>query len=428
MTRRLALYSSVLAFCAALTPLVSAEDGGTPSAALLAEHAVDADRSIAEPAIVALRALGREGHAALMARHATAIGALRTHAASDASTSRLRHAIDRVSGQRDGHWSGLYFHTDLAAALAEAHATGKPVLSLRLLGRLDEEMSCANSRFFRILLYPAADVREALSTRFVLHWSMERPAPRITIDMGDGRRIERTITGNSIHYVLDARGRVIDAIPGLYDHASFVAALDRAEAIVRACGAARGAQFGRCMQREHDAASTAIARRWSEVNGGPMPTLLSSSLVPVRPAGAFPSAANAMPLTVGKAVIEMPMIQALARAPSPAPLDPIMWQVLVGEVPALDPASVALMRAKLGREDVDALAARWASIAATDALRNEVLFHDPIHRWLASDVAMTDFERINERVYTELFQTPASDPWLGLDDPSMFDGLERRTE
>ena len=39
------------------------------------------------------------------------------------------------------------------------------------------------------------------------------PAPRITIDFGDGRQIVRTITGNSIHYVLTSDGQEIAGIP-----------------------------------------------------------------------------------------------------------------------------------------------------------------------------------------------------------------------
>src|SRR6185436_11360461 len=90
------------------------------------------------------------------------------------------------------------------------------------LGNLDEELSCANSRFFRTTLYANKEVADYLRDHFVLHWKSVRPVPRITIDFGDGRKIERTITGNSIHYVLDANGTVIDAIPGLYTPTAFL--------------------------------------------------------------------------------------------------------------------------------------------------------------------------------------------------------------
>lgn len=132
--------------------------------------------------------------------------------------------LDRICAQKDAHTSLLYWFTDLDAAKAEARATRRPILSLRLLGRLDEERTCANSRFFRKLLYPDAKVRSILGERFVLHWQSVRPVPILTLDFGD-RRIEKTITGNSLHAVLDAEGRPVDALPGLFDPATFAGLL-----------------------------------------------------------------------------------------------------------------------------------------------------------------------------------------------------------
>jgi hypothetical protein len=134
-------------------------------------------------------------------------------------------ALDALCAQRDAHTSLLYWHTDLDAARAEARRARKPILSLRLLGRLDEELSCANSRFFRATLYPDPVVNALLRDRFVLHWRSVRPVPVVTIDFGDGRRLVRTLTGNSVHLVLDADGRPRDAIPGLYSAPGFARAL-----------------------------------------------------------------------------------------------------------------------------------------------------------------------------------------------------------
>src|SRR5690606_2917456 len=114
----------------------------------------------------------------------------------------------------------------LEAAKAAASATGKPILSLRLLGKLTDEYSCANSRFFRTILYANESVSKQLRENYVLHWESVRPVPKVTIDFGDGRTLERTLTGNSIHYVLDAQGRVIDGIPGLYGPGAFIEATE----------------------------------------------------------------------------------------------------------------------------------------------------------------------------------------------------------
>jgi hypothetical protein len=136
--------------------------------------------------------------------------------------------LDAVCAQKDAHTALLYWFTDLPAAIAEARRTNRPILSLRLLGRLDEELSCANSRFFRKLLYPEPRINALMRDHFVLHWQSVRPVPKVTIDFGDGRKLERTLTGNSVHVILDPAGRPADALPGLFAPAVFQQLLVRA--------------------------------------------------------------------------------------------------------------------------------------------------------------------------------------------------------
>jgi len=101
-------------------------------------------------------------------------------------------------------------------------------------GRLDQELSCANSRFFRRLLYPEPRINQLLRDKFVLHWQSVRPVPVVTIDFGDGRTLQRTLTGNSLHVVLDGHGRPVDALPGLVGPDVFIAQLQRAHAMALA--------------------------------------------------------------------------------------------------------------------------------------------------------------------------------------------------
>src|SRR5258706_5438252 len=147
---------------------------------------------------------------------------------STESWKRIANALDTVAMQKDAYTSHLYWYTDLDEAKRVAKAKNKPILTLRLLGNLNEEFSCANSRLFRAILYSNTDISKYLRDNYILHWKSVRPAPRVTIDFGDGRKIERTITGNSIHYVLDANGTVIDAIPGLYTPTAFLKYLTQA--------------------------------------------------------------------------------------------------------------------------------------------------------------------------------------------------------
>ena len=78
--------------------------------------------------------------------------------ASDEEWQRITTALDTVAQQKNSYLSGLYWHTDIESAKRAAAASGKPILSLRLLGKLTDEFSCANSRFFRTVLYSNTEV------------------------------------------------------------------------------------------------------------------------------------------------------------------------------------------------------------------------------------------------------------------------------
>ena len=121
----------------------------------LARDAISPDSSIAQSAIAALREQGPAGLEIMLSVHAESI---RSHTVgfavpsiqkSDFEWLRLRSALDAITRQRDSYTSKLYWFTDFEQAKAAARASGKPILSLRLLGNLDDELSCANSRFFR---------------------------------------------------------------------------------------------------------------------------------------------------------------------------------------------------------------------------------------------------------------------------------------
>jgi hypothetical protein len=186
-----------------------------------AAQAVTGDPKASADACDHLRANGPAGLDALISEHEDVLA----KGAADPRWTRVTAAIDRVAAQKDAFASRLYWYTDLEQAKAAAKASGKPILSLHMPGRLDENPGGANSRSFRTALYADPKVAGLLRERFVLHWESERPAPKVTLDFGDGQKLERTVTGNSVHYVLDADGRPVDAIPGLEGAGMFRAEL-----------------------------------------------------------------------------------------------------------------------------------------------------------------------------------------------------------
>ncbi|MEO6323401.1 MAG: hypothetical protein ABIT01_08290 [Thermoanaerobaculia bacterium] len=218
-------------------PAQAAADAADLRTVVLARDAVSRDAVKARRARIELRALGADGLDVLFHTFSEELRLGSALAASGgrmpASWAPLTQALDEVAAQKDAYSARLFWFTDLAAAQREAKRTGKPILSLRLLGRLDEELSCANSRFFRTALYANRELSEILRRNWILHWESVRPVPVITVDFGDGRTMHRTVTGNSAHLVLTADGTLVDAIPGLYGPGAFLRVLQTAEGAAR---------------------------------------------------------------------------------------------------------------------------------------------------------------------------------------------------
>lgn len=325
----------------------------------------------------------------------------------------------------------LPWHTELGAAIAEATRLDRPIVSLRLLGRLDEELSCANSRYFRLALYPDPAVARRLSRDFVLHWSSERPVPKVSIDFGDGRRLEGTVTGNSAHYLLDRRGRPVDALPGMVSPRAFLDWLDGGEPIARRAAPLDGADLSAALRAHH------VERR-ARLLGGLRADLerVGVGEAEARLARAFervvpdaPSAADASALTVTKSIAELPLLEALspgARGGADSEhADELPWATLAAlphRTVALDEAVRAAIVERTswlaGAPEPPRIAvARFERAIALDTARNELL-RAVVHGWLAE--SPLDFATLNRRIYDELFLTPASDPWLGLGPTEVF--------
>jgi hypothetical protein len=337
---------------------------------------------------------------------------------------------------KDCYASRLYWYTDLAAAQAAAKANGKPILSLRLLGRLDQDLSCANSRLFRVALYPNADVAKLLQEKFILHWQSERPAPKVTIDFGDGRTLERTLTGNSIHYVLAADGRPLDALPGLYSPQAFAAQLQQILALHQQFQQRPLPEQTSLLQTYHRNRLNQLQSKWAkqlnQTGIAVPPRLLARAVNPNAPVDAV----TAGQLAMTKAVIENPVMRELQLAGMTQReltniTDKEAWQRLASLPEAkvtLDPNSLALIQHKKGNLQPAALPTLIQNLEAAmalDTVRNEYLLHGQLHRWFSQGNSTGNLETLNQNVYSQLFLTPANDPWLGLLTPDSFSALDQ---
>ncbi|MGI9067550.1 MAG: hypothetical protein ACR2HX_14255 [Pyrinomonadaceae bacterium] len=409
---------------------------------MLARQATSADAPAAARAISELRDLGPEGLQALRQVYADEINrqAANPLLATTADWQRLSLALDTVSRQKDSYLSGLYWYTDFDQAKAAARAAGKPIISLRLLGNLNEEFSCANSRFFRTILYSNEEIARTLREKFILHWESVRPAPRVTIDFGDGRKLERTLTGNSIHYVLDADGRPLDALPGLYGPAAFLRELKGIEGLLQQLAKKENSNLVQWVSLYQSDRLNKVNLRWLtdiEKLGGKIP----AGFVVRRSEDGTPTALQIASLAITKMATEASMLRSMTAGPEAlgAVTDEAAWKKIalfhIADA-RLDSRSIGLIQ----RQTQKAFRAESADInsettlarlveklemnIAMDTVRNEYLMHTKLYAWLITDRSRSDLDVLNKKVYAELFLTPASDPWLGLFSPETYVALD----
>jgi hypothetical protein len=384
------------------------------------ENPVDSAAAIAN-----LRKLGQEGIQAFLATYKSEL-----RLANNPNWQQLNSALDAICQQRDCYATQLYWHTDLEQAKAEAKATGKPILSLRLLGRLDEDLSCANSRFFRVALYPNAEISQTLRDRFVLHWQSVRPVPKITIDFGDGRKLERTVTGNSIHYILNSDGHPVDALPGMYGPQAFLQHLLQAEGVVKEAAKLPVAEQDNFIRKYHRDRLATIQAKWV----GDLQKLGIAAPEGLKPIPTkFPTAQEAGARAISKMYVENPLVSAISinqQALSNVTNDESWNKIaqLHASEARLDGNSLVAMRRKNPQvfnisqrgitpgspeDPLVPVVNRFESLMAMDTVRNEYLLQPQIYQWLIES-PINNLEAFNEQVYSQLFLTPSTDPWLGL--------------
>jgi len=267
--------------------------------------------------------------------------------------------------------------------------------------------------------------------------------PKVTIDFGDGRRLERTLTGNSIHYILTPEGDVVDALPGLYGPKAFLEQISNGHELAKRVAGMQAAERQQTLAAHHRNQVNKLASGWQAdleragVNSAQAPELPAK-------AAAAPPANVAAAVAVPKMIIEAPLVRgALPLAADAMQLDDDeVWQriaALHADDARLDQSSRDLIRrqnptaatavplAETKRKVEDPLVRMVRTLEesiAVDTVKNEYRLHREIHRWLGEiQATAAEVETLNERVYAELFLTPSSDPWLGLAPADVYTAL-----
>jgi hypothetical protein len=251
----------------------------------------------------------------------------------------------------------------------------------------------------------------------------------VTIDFGDGRKIERTITGNSIHYVIDPKGAIIDALPGMYSPKAFLEFLTGAKSAFNAPAQSRTTPKGqyaafRKANYERLTAERAEALRASKIN----------LIEPKEPAAAVPTAIEAAPRAVAKMIVtnEISILDAInddfSKYRPQVSFDD--WKKLAALHAAdakIDAAGLAFIRRQtkgtVSEEQFAGLVKNIEQFVALDTTMNDFVFRARIYGILSENTA-DNLEGINERIYSSVFLTPRSDEWLGLYSPDVYTALD----
>ncbi len=291
----------------------------------------------------------------------------------------------------------------------------------------------------RTVLYANKEISMYLRQNFVLHWESVRPVPRITIDFGDGRVVTRTITGNAVHYTLDSQGRLLDAIPGIYGPKSFLRVLQSNYGLWERLPKIEDKSRGALLEKYHEEELLSLEKAWSK-------DLTRVSLLwegKTNNEIKNVSAKEAIEVTYGKRLVEEPLLNIMTTISDTKSLKEKMneetWRkiallyaqesrldassrkLMTYQNPALTAAALTVSKAQI-ESPLLTMIRNFESTLAVDTIRNEYEFHSQIHSWFKEGAWQKGLVAFNERVYAEIFLTPASDPWLGLKE-AVYTGL-----
>ena len=415
-------------------------------------------------AALAALSISLAGDSALVPKELEALLAHYDREPDGAAKERLAAEIDALAHQKYATVSRLYWHTDLASAKRVARLHQRPILHLRMLGRLDEDLSCANSRLFRATVYANQDVGAFLRENFILYWSSERPVPRVTIDYGDGRTLVRTTTGNSAHYVLDADGNVLDVLPGLYAPTAFRRELERSLALAARVRGTSDDERAKLLVGYHQKGADTVSHDWKWLVSTPWIPGARQLLTQARVESEL---AAAQLRTMAKVAVEGRDLRIFAKeiAPEAVPEDQIeRWSALgqalygIGDLRSEPPPRGRVLSRELAVEPSklpqpprvldeasrklvvrlhdavptelraterqrEAMIARLEQMLVADSALNQLRLRPQIAREIVRRRGRGDFATLNEWIYAEVFRTPRQDAWLGLLPRNVFTGL-----
>jgi hypothetical protein len=220
------------------------------------------------------------------------------------------------------------------------------------------------------VLFSQKRVADFINESFEPVWESVRPVPIVRIDFGDGNVLTRTLHGNILTSICTPDGLLVDALPGIYREAEYLAQLNLL------CAVAKNAQAAPVLRRDQ----LVRAYHRGQVEG------LKKGLTPNQIA-----MRKVLPIT--KSVIETPIELVLLPTPS-------FFTTAERSKPETIPATAM--------EDV----AGWKELEE-DTRLNERTRRLQIHELLARS-GLVRPEKVRRPIYKDVLHADLEDPYLGL--------------
>ena len=83
------------------------------------------------------------------------------------------------------------------------------------------------------MLLSDSHIIQMINSEFVACWETVRPVPKVSIDFGNGKKMQRTLMGNTVLYICYPDGQVVDALPGVYRPVDFTPLAEAALSFMR---------------------------------------------------------------------------------------------------------------------------------------------------------------------------------------------------
>jgi len=255
------------------------------------------------------------------------------------------------------------------------------------------------------------EVVRFVNENFVPCWQMVRPVPQVTIDFGEGRKLRRTLAGNTVIEICLPDGRVVDSFPGVYLPEDLLGEARQSLELVRKLEPAMS-----------DAAVAAAVIAWHQARAiGP-------------PAGL-------VAISVEKSAVESPLLRALRLNPKQPPATDLLLRELgrtrVVADDATDPKA-ALARISRQLEDISKQPATVEQLRQrfllfpegarpspadlgqmalrVDSRTNVNWVRPAVHLLFASYERLPRGTECRDAVFKQLLHVPVDDPYLGLAD------------